>query len=356
MRIRSRDLVCVMTLAGLLAVFSSCGRKTDPLTPDSPRPEAVRITKVMVRDNVAYLSWPLPSRNVEGKAMPPGQIRSFQVFRAEIGQDRKRSRFREVALIETARPVDAELTGGTVVWRDRDLRYGQIYVYRVRVESAQGWLSSYSDEVRVVPLLTVAAPKNVTALGGDRDVVLSWEPVKSKMDGSRHEGFVGYHVYRGTASGKYDDKPLTPEPARTAGYKDTAVVNGRTYYYMVRAVDSPVPPWRESPDSAEASATPRDQTPPARPAGLTVVPGVRRVFLTWNENRESDIAGYHVYRSRKSGREYARLTDTMIKHTTYSDESTRSGEAYFYVITAVDEAGNESLPSKEMKAATERVR
>lgn len=345
-----------MTLAGLLAVFSACGRKTDPLTPDSPRPEAVHITKVMVRDNVAYLSWPLPTRNVEGKIMSADQIRSFQVFRAEIGPDRKKSRFREVAIIETARPVNAEVVGGIVVWKDQDLRYGQIYVYRVRVESVRGWLSSYSDEVRVVPLLTVSPPKNVTAVGGDREVSLTWEPVKSKMDGSRHEGFVGYHVYRGTAPGQYEDKPLTAEPVRTAGCKDTAVVNGRTYFYMVRTVDSPVLPWRESPDSGEASATPRDQTPPAKPTGLTVVPGVKRVFLTWNENRESDIAGYHVYRSLTSGRDYTRLTDTMVKHTTYSDVSVRSGMVYFYMITAVDETGNESLPSKEMKAATERVR
>lgn len=356
MKIRPRDLVCIMTLAGLLSVFSACGRKTDPLTPDSPRPEAVHITKVMVRDNVAYLSWPLPTRNVEGKMMPADQIRSFQVFRAEIGPDRKKSRFREAALIETARPVNAEVAGGIMVWKDRDLSYGQIYVYRVRVESVRGWLSSYSDEVRVVPLLTVSSPKNVTATGGDQVVTLAWELVRSKMDGSRHEGFVGYHVYRGTASGQYGDKPLTAEPVRTTSYKDTAVVNGKTYFYMVRAVDSPVLPWRESPDSVEASATPRDQTPPARPTGLTVVPGVKRVFLTWNENRESDISGYHVYRSLKSGREYTRLTDTSIKHTTYSDTSVRSGMEYFYMITAVDEAGNESLSSKEMKAATERVR
>jgi hypothetical protein len=356
MKIRPRHLVCIMTLAGLLAVFSACGRKTDPLTPDSPRPEAVRITKVTVRDNVAYLSWPLPARNVEGKPMTADQISLFQVFRAEIGPDRKRSRFREVAVIEMARPVNAEVAGGIVIWKDQDLKYGQIYVYRVRVESVRGWFSSYSDEVRVVPLLTVSPPKSVTAVGGDRDVSLTWEPVTSKMDGSRHEGFVGYHVYRGTAPGHYEDKPLTAEPIRTASYKDTAVVNGKTYYYMVRAVDSPVLPWRESPDSAEASATPRDRTSPARPTGLTVVPGVKRVFLTWNENKESDIAGYHVYRSLKSGKEYTRLTETMIKHTTYSDVSVRSGAVYFYVITAVDETGNESPPSKEMKAATEQVR
>ncbi len=55
---------------------------------------------------------------------------------------------------------------------------------------------------------------------------------------------------------------------------------------MVRSVDSPALPWKESLDSEEVSATPRDMTPPARPTGLTVVPGVGRAFLTWNENKE----------------------------------------------------------------------
>lgn len=356
MNIRLRDVLCVVTATGILAVFSACGRKTDPLTPDSPRPEAVHITQAIVRDNVAHLSWPFPARNVEGKPMPADRIKSFSVFRAEIGQDRKKTRFREAAVIDAARPAGAEMKEGFVLWSDRDLRYDHVYIYKVRVESVEGWLSSYSDEVRVVPLLTVASPKNVTAAAGDRQVSLSWDPVTSKMDGSTHQGFVGYHVYRGDVPGRYGENPLTAEPLKTNGYKDTAVANGRTYYYMVRAVDSPVPPWRESPDSGEASATPRDQTPPARPTGLTVVPGMKRVFLTWNESRESDVAGYHVYRSRKGGGERTRLTESAIKHTTYSDESIKPGTTYFYTVTAVDEAGNESLPSKEMRAAMELVR
>jgi fibronectin type 3 domain-containing protein len=78
--------------------------------------------------------------------------------------------------------------------------------------------------------------------------------------------------------------------------------------------------------------------------------------MTWNENKERDLAGYHVYRSRRSGREYDRLTDKPVNRTTYSDEAAKPGVQYYYVITAVDQAGNESAASKEHSAFAERIR
>jgi fibronectin type 3 domain-containing protein len=124
---------------------------------------------------------------------------------------------------------------------------------------------------------------------------------------------------------------------------------------VVRAADSPALPWKESLDSEEVSAAPHKVTPPDRPAGLTVVPGITRVFLTWNENKERDLAGYHVYRTTKSGRNYERLTDKPIMRTTFSDETVKPGQAYYYAVSAVDQSGNESALSKEQKTYTEKV-
>ncbi len=254
-----------------------------------------------------------------------------------------------------ANPSPAEVRNNRVFWSDRNLKYGQVYSYQVRAISVRGGVSPLSDEVRVAPLLSLAIPKDLTAQGNDSSIQLSWDPVTTRMDGSHYEGFVGYNVYRGTEKNRYDESPLNKEPLRTNSFKDTAVVNDRTYYYMVRSVDSPALPWRESLDSEEASATPRDMTPPARPTGLTVVPGVGRAFLTWNENKERDLAGYHVYRSTRSGRDYVRLTDKALTRTTFSDETAKQGVEYYYMITAVDQAGNESTGSEEKKALIEKL-
>ncbi len=340
----------------LLASVVSCGRKTDPLTPDSPRPAAVTDMKVAVRDAVAYLSWPVPVKNVEGKNLDPAEIRSFRIYRAEAARDRKRPLYRQIAEISMTNPAPAEVRNGIVSWSDTGLQYGRVYVYRVRAYSKRGGVSGYSDEVRAAPLLSLSPPKNLAAEGGDTVVTLTWDVVTTKSDGSLHQGFVGYVVYRGTEPGKYEEAPLNKEPVTAGRYRDTTAVNGKQYYYRVRTVDSPVKPWQESLDSSEVSATPRDTTPPMPPKNITVVPGIGRVFLTWSENKESDLAGYHVYRSVKSGAGYERLTTKPLNRTTFSDETIKQGKTYYYVITAVDKSGNESRRSKEQKTYTEKIR
>lgn len=346
-------LVC---LALVLAATTACGRKTVPLVPDSPRPEAVKDIKAVTRDAIAYLSWPIPTRNVEGKSMNAADIQRFRIYRAEIGHEGKRARYKLYVEIDMANPSPAAVRNGMVFWSDDHLKYGLVYGYKIRAVSKRGGVSTWSDEVRIAPLLALAVPKGLTAQSGDGNNQLTWEPVTTRMDGSRYDGFIGYNVYRGTEKGRYEETPLNKEPLRTNSYKDTAAVNDNTYFYMVRSVDSPTPPWHEGLDSKEASATPRDMTPPDRPKGLTVVPGVGRVFLIWNENKERDLAGYYVYRSTRSGKDYARLTDKILDRTTFSDETVKAGVTYYYFITAVDRSGNESTGSVEKKAYVEKFR
>jgi hypothetical protein len=92
---------CALTCLALicLALVASCGRKTDPITPPSPRSEAVKDVKAIVRDAVAFLAWPIPTKNVEGKDMNPAEIHGFRVYRADIERDKKRARYKLVAEI-----------------------------------------------------------------------------------------------------------------------------------------------------------------------------------------------------------------------------------------------------------------
>jgi fibronectin type 3 domain-containing protein len=340
----------------VLTTAVACGRKTLPQVPDSPRPEVIKDLRVITRDNVAFLSWPLPTHNVEDRGILPSDIKRFRIYRAEMGRDTRKARFKLYAEIDMANPSPAEIRNGVVFWSDQNLTYGQAYSYRVRALSVRGGVSQMSDEVRIAPLLSLAIPNDFAAHASDSFVRLSWAPITTRMDGSRYDGFVGYNLYRGTEKGRYEDLPLNKEPLRTNSFKDTTVANDKTYYYVVRSVDSPALPWKESLDSEEVSATPRDLTPPDRPTGLTVVPGVGRAFLTWNENKEPDLAGYHVYRSTVSGRNYERLTHKLLNRTTFSDETAKQGTVYYYTITAVDRSGNESKKSEEKMASIEKLR
>ena len=288
--------------------------------------------------------------------MSPADLFGFRVFRAEIEQDRKRARFHQVAEIALASPDPASIRNNTVFWSDGPLNYGRVYAYRVVALGINGDAAPPSPEVRTAPLLSLAPPRTLKAIGGEQSVELSWEAVSTRSDGSFFSGFIGYNVYRRDEAGAYGESPLNKEPLRTTSYKDSLAQNDKTYFYTVRAVDSPALPWKESLDAAEAAATPRNVTPPERPTGLTVVPGVGRVFLTWNENKEGDMAGYYIYRSTKSGQGQERLNDKPLARTTYSDETVVPGRSYYYAVTAVDRSGNESRPSKEQTAYTEKLR
>jgi fibronectin type 3 domain-containing protein len=83
---------------------------------------------------------------------------------------------------------------------------------------------------------------------------------------------------------------------------------------------------------------------------------VNRAFLTWNENKEQDLAGYYVYRSTRSGRDYERITSKPLMRSTFSDQTVKGGNTYYYMITAVDQAGNESAGSGEKAEDIERFK
>jgi fibronectin type 3 domain-containing protein len=89
-----------------------------------------------------------------------------------------------------------------------------------------------------VRIVAPPAPSNLTAIGGDGAVQLTWTAVPHAL---------GYKVKRSTSSGAgYSD--LTPNAA-TNSYLDTTVANNSTYYYKVSAFTG-----GDGPDSAEVMA------------------------------------------------------------------------------------------------------
>ena len=75
------------------------------------------------------------------------------------------------------------------------------------------------------------------------------------------------------------------------------------------------------------------------------------VTLNWQESPNTPnatVMGYNVYRGKMSGGQYARLA-TRVPRPPYEDRLVNSGETYFYVVTAVDEAGRESRFSAEIE-------
>jgi carboxypeptidase family protein len=73
------------------------------------------------------------------------------------------------------------------------------------------------------------------------------------------------------------------------------------------------------------------------------------VALSWTAST-SVVSGYNVYRSTTSGTGYVRVNPSLVGVLTYTDATVQSGTTYFYVTTAVDASGNESVYSNEASA------
>lgn len=90
--------------------------------------------------------------------------------------------------------------------------------------------------------------------------------------------------------------------------------------------------------------------PPAAPTGLGASAGNQQVALDWANNTEPDLDGYNVYRSTTSGGAYAKINSALLSGSSYTDTGVANGTTYYYVVTAVDLAGNESAYSGQASA------
>ncbi|MCH8838790.1 MAG: fibronectin type III domain-containing protein, partial [Candidatus Marinimicrobia bacterium] len=184
-----------------------------------------------------------------------------------------------------------------------------------------------------------AAPTNLTATPGDAQITLFWSP-NSEAD------FLRYRIYGGTSTA-----PTAQVDSTTGGINDTTTTitglsNGTTYFYRITAVDSA---GNESGYSGELNETPVDLTPPAIPTSLAATPGDQQITLSWSPNSESDVLRYRIYGGTTASP--TTLIDSTIggiNDTTKTSTPLRNGTTYYYRITAVDSAGNESTLSEEV--------
>ena len=77
-------------------------------------------------------------------------------------------------------------------------------------------------------------------------------------------------------------------------------------------------------------------------------PTTSSATLTWAPSTDSNLAGYKIYRSTTSGVYGTALATVPAGTVTYQETGLSANTTYFFVITAYDSAGNESLFSNEV--------
>ena len=118
-----------------------------------------------------------------------------------------------------------------VSWSGRGWGEQQVYISNLNVAGA-------------VP----SAPKGIFAMPGDNQAIVNWRPVP---------GATSYKIYMASVSGvtksNYSRLPDgMMHTGVTSPYKHTGLTNGKTYYFVVTAVNS----FGEGQESGEDSARP----------------------------------------------------------------------------------------------------
>lgn len=206
-------------------------------------------------------------------------------------------------------------TNPVVAFTDSTAVDGTVYYYVVSAVNGVGEGLDSSEKTITMP---PAIATGLGAVAGNNSVDLNWTGAA---------GATGYRVKRSTVSGSgYVTVGTTAEP--TVAFTDS-IIGGVTYYYVVTATNLS----GESLVSSEISATP-SLVAPAAPATLAAVPGNNTVGLTWAA--AAFATSYNVKRSTTSG---AEVTITNVATTNYADATAVNGTIYYYVVSALNGAG-----------------
>ena len=213
----------------------------------------------------------------------------------------------------------------TTSYTDTGLTNGTTYYYVVAAVNTGGQ-SANSSQVSATPQSAVpAAPTNLTATAGNGQVGLTW---------SASTGATSYNLQRSTTSGGPYTTIASPT---TTSYTDTGVTNGTTYYYVGAAVNTA----GQSANSSQVSANPQSAVPTA-PTNLTATAGSGQIGLTWSAS--TGATSYKVQRSTTSGGPYTTIASPTT--TSYTDTGVTNGTTYYYVVAAVNTAGQSANSSQ----------
>lgn len=180
-----------------------------------------------------------------------------------------------------------------------------------------------------------AAPNNLRATGGILLANLSW---------SASTGATSYTVKRSTTSGS--GYVTVADRLTGTSFTDVSLQAGTTYYYVVSATNGS----GTSANSTPVAVTPLASTLPTlvAPTNLRVTVNSTYNYLTWTGS--SGATTYSVKRSTTSGSGYVTI-GSGITGTNHFDFAVTKGTTYYYVVTAVNAAG-ESPNSAQVTATS----
>ncbi|HKW57210.1 MAG TPA: hypothetical protein VJN42_07605 [Candidatus Acidoferrum sp.] len=369
MRVLTKFLAVAQPLSCLALLAAGCGAPGEPVPPSPPIPVAVADLAAHQDGDGVQLVFTLPAKTVMGDALAsPPAVEILRGLAKPDGSTVAKS-LRIVSTIPGSL-IASYISEGRVKLTDpiapADVQAnpGGAFTYVVRTRASRKRASSDSNAVSVRLFPVPERISSLQATVAESAITLTWTAPTQTSAGAPLGSLSGYRIYRGeldpssiAAASKDISQArwkmpvaLLASPEETS-YRDTLFDFGKTYAYIARTVVPADGGLLESSDSSPAIVTPLDTFPPAAPQNLAaaVLPGSTSgallVDLSWSINLETDLAGYRVYRSEQPDSKGQLVTIGLLPAPAYRDTSVVPGRRYWYSVTAVDRAGNESTPS-----------
>jgi hypothetical protein len=218
----------------------------------------------------------------------------------------------------------------------------QAQYFAVRTVGKNGDRSDLSNVAALVPTAPPAAPEKVGVTARADGVLVEWSGVEGAT--------AGYNIYRRGSRDRAHGKPLHVAGPQERSWLDNTARFGESYIYTVTAL-SQMAPIVESAITSEHEVLYQDRFAPPPPSELVALAEAGRARLVWRASEADDLAGYIVYRRAGDTGEFVRVTSQPLESAEYIDTAVQSGQSYSYRVTAIDQAGNESAPGGEVRAA-----
>jgi hypothetical protein len=351
------------------ALAAGCAAPGEPTARHPVVPTAISDLGARQYGNAFALTFTLPKRSMDREAL--AEHPTIEIYRAALSPGAVTDKKTEWRLVYTipSEQVGPYLKGERIEFHDPlaadDLARaaGSSLAYKVRTRAAKARASEDSNVIiaRIYP--PPEAPHAVHVEVTETALIVKWTEAAAPPGASSRT----YRVYRGVIESGQENPPADLSQAKlktpmelvgsspSTEFRDAHFEFGTSYIYTARSVAQYGADFVESADSAPVVVTPRDVFPPAAPSDLeiSIIPATSQtpayIELSWAINPEGDLAGYSVYRSEREDAPGERISTEILPSPTFRDISVVSGRRYYYRVSALDRAGNESPKSSAVQ-------
>jgi len=341
----------------LSSVF--CGKKGPIYPPLVKIPQNIEELEVFQRGNTLVLQWSNPTSYVDGGPIEGDITVELWLLKVEKALARQQRNLIEGAfassaqLHETIEQKDFVKFQGSEEGGSKGLIYTykipseefsqMVYVFGLKVKDHKNKESGFSNLIPLIPRSIPHPPQEIQVSMRENSVAIEWKAPEANIDSSTPPNVVGYNVYREAEKEKFHR--INSALIEETSFEDRNFSYSRTYRYYVRASATRSSPYTESENSNAAEILTEDTLFPGAPTDLVAIAGEDFISLTWDANKEADLAGYRVWRRRDTKKKFVAVTE-LIAENVYYDSQVEKGQRYYYAITALDTNGNESRRSE----------